>query len=147
MSRAASSHLLEARTKAMDQMSSIKVPDQGEFFLCPYCATSLYMAANNVEATPTLESLPRELKLKICREILRSKGSIELSPRTPYVSGFAFGSLGLLRVSKDFSEMALSVMYGENCFYFSSAQWTIVVSCFEDENKHTVSLSPCLDRC
>ena len=130
----------------MDQKSLIKVPDQGELFLYPYGAISLYMAANNVEATPTLESLPRELKLQICREMLRSEKSITLSPCTPYVSGFAFGSLGLLRVSKDFSEMALTVMYGENCFYFSTAQWTIGVNCFEDEDEYAVSLSPCLDR-
>ena len=146
MSRTASSQSFEAQKNVMDQKSLVKFPDQGELFLYPYGATSLYMAANNIEATPTLESLPRELKLQICREILRSEWSIELSPCTPYVRDFAFGSLGLLRVSKDFSEMALSVMYGENCFYFSTKQWTIGVNCYEDKDKYTVSLSPYLDR-
>ena len=75
------------------------------------------MDADNVRVPPTLESLPPELKLQICREMLRSEKPIKLSPCEPYVSGFAFGSLGLLRVSKDFSEMALGVMYGENCFH------------------------------
>ena len=105
------------------------------------------MAANNVEATPSLESLPGELQLQICREMLRSEKPITLSPDEPWVSGFAFGSLGILRVSKHFSTMALSVMYGENCFRLENVDYTIDDDYFEDENQNTVSISPCLDSC
>ena len=59
--------------------------------------------------------------------------------------GFAFGSLGLLRVSKDFSEMALSVMYGENCFRLENINYTIEDDYFEDAGQNTVSISPCSD--
>ena len=100
----------------MDQNSLVKLPDRGELFPYPHGAIRLYTDADNVRVPPTLESLSPELQLQICREMLRSEKPITLSPCKPYVSGFAFGSLGILRASKYLSKMALSVMYGENCF-------------------------------
>ena len=121
----------------MDQKSlnSVKVLDQGESYPHPCDAPSLYTDADNVGVPPTLESLPRELQLQICREMLRSEEPIRLDLCEPYISGFAFGSLGILRVSKYFSDMALSVMYGENCFRLIAANWTI-------ENKHPKNDDP-----
>ena len=115
----------------MDQNSLrlVKVPNQGNLLPHPCYATSLYTDADNVGVPPTLETLPRELQLQICREMLRSEEPIRFNLCEPYISGFAFGSLGVIRVSKYFSEMALSVMYGENCFRLMAANWTI-------ENKH-----------
>ncbi|KAK0509522.1 hypothetical protein JMJ35_007916 [Cladonia borealis] len=97
----------------MDQKNFIKLPDQ---------------------VPPTLESLPRELQLQICREMLRSEKPIILCPCDVYIRGFAFGSLGILRVSKHFSEMALSVMYGENCFRLISAEFTIENECLKNND-------------
>ena len=113
----------------MDQNDLVKVPEQGEFFPHPCGATDLYTNADNVGAPPSLETLPRELQLQICREMLRSEEPIRFDLCEPYISGFAFGSLGILRVSRYFSEMALGVMYGENCFRLMAADWYI-------ENKH-----------
>ena len=109
----------------MDQKNLVKVPAQGELFPYPCRATSLYTDADNVGVPPTLESLPTELQLQICREILRSKEPIVLCLCKCCASPSAFGSLGILRVSKHLSTMALSVMYGENCFHLISAHWTI----------------------
>ena len=104
--------------------------------------------ADDVRVPPTLESLSLEILLQIFREMLRSQKPITLSPCTPYVSGFAFGSLSILRVSKYFSTMALGIMYGENCFHFSNAEYAIEDEDVEDsDDVYTVSLSPCLDRC
>lgn len=146
MSRSASSESSEAQTNIMDQKSLLKSPDQGELSPYPHGATSLHTDANNVQVPLTLESLPSELQLQICREMLRSQEPITISPCTPYVSEFAFGSLGILRVSKYFSTMALGVMYGENCFHFGTAEWTVEGDEFDDEINHSVSLSPCLRR-
>ena len=131
----------------MDQESIVEVPDQGESSPYSYSATSLSTDANNVRVRPTLESLPRELQLQICREMLRSENPIELSPYEPCVFGFAFGSLGILRVSKHFSTMALSVMYAENCFRLDSMEFAIEDDYFEDEGQNAVSNFPCLDSC
>ena len=79
--------------------------------------------------------------------MLRSERPIELSPCEPCVSGFAFGSLGILRVSKHFSTVALSVMYGENCFRLGNMDYTVEDGYVEDEIGNTVSISPCLDSC
>ena len=57
-----------------------------------------------------------------------------LCPCESYVSGFAFGSLGILRVSKYFSTMALSVMYGENCFRLISADFTVENKCLKNND-------------
>ena len=105
------------------------------------------MHADNVRVPPTLETLPQELQLHICRAMLRSQEPIALSPCKPYVSGFAFGSLGLLRVSKHFSTMALGVLYGENCFQLESMSYTIDDDHSEDQGLYIVSISPCLDGC
>ena len=154
----------------MDQKNSVKFPDHGESFPYLYGATNLYTDADNVRGAPTLESLPTEVQLQICREMLRSEKPITLSPHEPYVSGFAFGSLGILRVSKYFSTMALSVMYGENCFHLKSTNWIIkdddlvkdledddLVKDLEDDDledddledkdQDTVSVSYCLNEC
>ena len=128
----------------MDQnnLNLVKVPDQGELFPFSYGATSLYTDADNVKVPPTLESLPRELQLQICRAMLRSEKPIILCPCDFYTLEFAFGSLGILRVSKYFSEMALSVMYGGNCFQLISADFTIEDECLkindpdEDDLEH-----------
>ena len=119
----------------MDQNDLVKVPEQGELFPHPCGATDLYTTADNVGAPPSLETLPRELQLQICRDMLRSQEPIMLCPCEDYISRFAFGSLGILRVSKYFSEMALSVMYGENCFRLIAADWTI-------QNKHPKNNDP-----
>lgn len=121
----------------MDQENLTKFPDQGELFPYPHGATSLYTDADNVRVPPTLESLPTEVQLQICREILRSEEPIKLSPCEPYVSGFAFGSLGILRVSKYLSTMALSVMYGENCFRLIYRSWIIKDNYPEDDEEET----------
>ncbi len=118
----------------MDQKKSVMFPDHGESFPYLYGATSLYTDADNVRVPPTLESLPTEVHLQICREMLRSEKPITLSPCKPYVSRFGFGSLGILRVSKYFSTLALSVMYGENCFRLRSANWIIKDDDLEDED-------------
>ncbi len=136
----------------MDQKNLIKSPNQRELFLYPYGATSLATDADNVGVPPSLESLPTEVQLQICREMLRSEEPITLSPCEPYVSGFAFGSLGILRASKYFSTMASSVMYGENCFhlesgdfYSESGDWTIEPDMLNDDDDGTVSNSYCLN--
>ena len=113
----------------MDQKNLVKGPAQGELFPDPCRAISLYIDADNVRVPPTLETLPRELQLQICREMLRSEEPIDLLPCKPYHSGFSFGSLGILRVSKHFSTMALSVMYGDNYFRLVPMYWAI-----EDKN-------------
>ena len=134
----------------MDQKSLVKFPDQGELSALspyPHGATGLHADADNVRVPPTLENLPQELQLHICRAMLRSQESITLSPCEPYICGFAFGSLGILRVSKHFSTMALGVMYGENCFHLEDMEYTIEDDHFEDECQQTVSIYPCLDSC
>ena len=109
----------------MDQKNLVKVPAQGELFPYPYGTASLYTDADNVGIPPTLESLPTELQLQICREMLRSKEPIILCLCDLCYPKFAFGSLGILRASKHFSTMALSVMYGENCFHLVPMHWVI----------------------
>ena len=134
----------------MDQKSLVKFPDQGEsseLSTYPHGATSLHTDADNVRVPPTLETLPQELQLQICRAMLRSQEPIALSPCEPYICGFAFGSLGILRVSKHFSTMALGVMYGENCFRLDDLQYAIEDGHSEDECQNAVSISPCLDSC
>ena len=148
MSRTTSSQSFEAQTSIMDQKSLVKFPDQGELSALspyPHGATSLHADADNVRVPPTLETLPQELQLHICRAMLRSQELITLSPCEPYICGFAFGSLGISRVSKHFSTMALGVMYGENCFCFKDMQYTIEDGYFEDEDEDllTVSFPPC----
>ena len=125
----------------MDQKNLAKFPDQGELFPYPHGATGLYPDADNIRVPPTLESLPTEVQLQICREMLRSKEPITLTPWKPYVSGFAFGSLGILRASKYFSKMALSIMYGENCFCLGYGERAIEDDPFEDHHIQTVSIS------
>ena len=130
----------------MDQKNLAKFPDQGELFPYPHGATGLYPDADNIRVPPTLESLPTEVQLQICREMLRSEEPIVLTPWKPYISGFAFGSLGILRASKCFSNMALSIMYGENCFHLTSEDRYIVTRSFEDYGEFWVSISYCLNR-
>ena len=74
--------------------------------------------------------------------MLRSENAIALLPCKPYISGFAFGSLGLLRVSKDLSETALSVMYGENCFRLEDKKYKIIDDYFENRSQNYAVLLP-----
>ncbi|KAF6220879.1 hypothetical protein HO133_002559 [Letharia lupina] len=68
---------------------------------------------------PTLEGMPVEIQMEIMRPFLRGPyaNMIVLYPLDCYRWDFGFGSLGILSVSKHFSAIALSVLYGENDFY------------------------------
>ncbi|KAF6236799.1 hypothetical protein HO173_005090 [Letharia columbiana] len=83
---------------------------------------------------PTLEGMPMEIQMEIMRHFLRGPyaNTIVLYPLDYYSWGFGFGSLGILSVSKHFSAIALSVLYGENNFYIWGLERTLEES---DESK------------
>lgn len=83
---------------------------------------------------PTLEGMPVEIQMEIMRHFLRGPyaNMIVLYPLDCYSWGFGFGSLGILSVSKHFSAIALSVLYGENKFYIPGFGRTLEES---DESK------------
>ena len=61
--------------------------------------------------------MPIEIQLETMRCFLKNPGDIEMYPVDTYTNqGWDFGSLGILRVSKHFSTLGLSVLYGENKF-------------------------------
>lgn len=75
-----------------------------------------------------------EIQMEIMRHFLRGPyaNTVVLHPLDYYSWGFGFGSLGILSVSKHFSAIALSVLYGENNFYIPGFERTLEES---DESK------------
>lgn len=68
--------------------------------------------------------------MEILRHFLRSKFSIEIHPLDwQSESSWGFGSLGILRASKHFSNVSLGILYGENTFalqgkiHYVRAEW------------------------
>ena len=71
----------------------------------------------------TLEGMPTEVHWQILRNFLKSPVSFRLCPQDTYTHhAYGFGSLGILSVSKYFSTIGLSILYGENEFLFSSQE-------------------------
>jgi len=96
-----------------------------------------------------LEALPVEIQLKIMRCLLLIKNSILLEPVFEFGRGVPAGTLGILTVSKHFSELALGVFYGENNFELNDAQydddditWADVVSLFPPPPLVTLANGP-----
>lgn len=76
----------------------------------------------------TFETLPTEVLLQILRYLLRKSEDIDLRPIQvelvedeggEYDADWDFGILGILRVSKHLSDLALGVLYGENTYQIS----------------------------
>ncbi len=70
-----------------------------------------------------------ELHLQILRHILIAKDPTIYLWSVGYseISGFGFGSLGILRVSKYWSALALSVLYRENTFAVAAGPFDVVI--------------------
>lgn len=74
----------------------------------------------------TLEGMPMEVQLEVMRNFLKSPYIIELFPQNTYTNhSWGFGSLGILSVSKYFSAVGLSVLYGENKFYVWESEYAL----------------------
>ncbi len=78
---------------------------------------------------PTFESLPNDVRMEICRHILK-KGEDGLHPdpddlrlRHNMYTGKPSGCLPILLTSKLLHEEAASVLYSENTFVFS--EWPV----------------------
>lgn len=58
-----------------------------------------------------------EIQVEILRYILRREYPIELCPLdSESDQAWGFGSLGVLRTSRHFSDVSLGILYGENSF-------------------------------
>ena len=74
---------------------------------------------------PSLNLLATEIQLQILRHILKVD-VLELSPLDDYCRPkYGLGSLALLRVSKHFSALGLSILCGENIFKTTPARFAI----------------------
>lgn len=74
----------------------------------------------------TLEGMPVEIQVDIMRQLLKTPYTIELYPQDTHASiSWGFGSLGILSVSKHFSAIGLSVLYGENEFSIPGYEYTL----------------------
>lgn len=76
---------------------------------------------DHIAGKATLEGMPTEIHWQILRNFLKPPETIELFPQDTYTNrSWVFGSLGILRVSKYFSAIGLSILYGENHFSFQN---------------------------
>lgn len=72
---------------------------------------------DHIAGKATLEGMPTEVHWQILRSFLKSSEPVILRPQDTYTNcDYHFGSLGILRVSKYFSVIGLSILYGENSF-------------------------------
>lgn len=99
------------------------------------------LTGDRLAGKPNLESMPMEIQVEIMGHFLKHHGPLILFPQDTYTNqSWAFGSLGILSVSKHLSAIGLSVLYGENSFLIPTSDHRLEE--FDDSKKYDVEEGP-----